>query len=154
MEPLICKYMRVLYKDENEDVRSELVLALWEAITKIKYVENEGQCVTYLTNALRNKFYELYRNSRKEHDNYFSSEMTMLDTEMFEENEYDDLIVKSDLDKYLEEYTGMRHEIYKSILFENLSDHEIAKKYDVTRQYVNRLKKQLYLDLRKRYFEI
>lgn len=78
----------------------------------------------------------------------------MLDTEMFEENEYDDLIVKSDLDKYLEEYTGMRHEIYKSILFENLSDHEIAKKYDVTRQYVNRLKKQLYLDLRKRYFEI
>ncbi len=79
MEPLICKYMRVLYKDENEDVRSELVLALWEAITKIKYVENEGQCVTYLTNALRNKFYELYRNSRKEHDNYFSSEMTMLD---------------------------------------------------------------------------
>lgn len=154
MDPLICKYMRILYKDEKEDVRSELVLALWEAVTKLKYAENEGQCVTYIVNALRNKFHELYRNSRKDHDNYFASEMTMLDTATFEEEEYGNLVVKSDLNKYLEEYTGLRHEIYKAILFENLSDHEIAKTYDVTRQYVHRLKKQLYLDLKEKYFKI
>lgn len=102
MDPLICKYMRILYKDEKEDVRSELVLALWEAVTKLKYAENEGQCVTYIVNALRNKFHELYRNSRKDHDNYFASEMTMLDTATFEEEEYGNLVVKNDLNKYLE----------------------------------------------------
>lgn len=117
MDPLICKYMRILYKGEKEDVRSELVLALWEAVTKLKYAENEGQCVTYIVNALRNKFHELYRNSRKDHDNYFASEMTMLDTATFEEEEYGNLVVKNDLNKYLEEYTGLRHEIYKAILF-------------------------------------
>lgn len=154
MNPLIKKYMRILYKDEKEDVRSELVLDLWEAVTKLQYVENEGQCITYLSNALRNKFYELYRNSRKDNDNQFASRMEMMDTTIFEETEYGNLIVENDLKKYLSEYIGLRYQIYKSILFENLSDYEIAIKYGVTRQYVNRLKRQLYMDLRKRYFEI
>lgn len=153
MNPLINKYMRILYKDEKEDVRSELVLALWEAVTKLQYVENEGQCITYISNALRNKFYELYRNSRKVHDNRFVSGMEVMDTTIFEEPEYDNVVVENDLKRYLSEYTGLRYQIYKSILFENLSDYEIAIKCGVTRQYVNRLKRQLYLDLRKRYFK-
>ena len=37
MNPLINKYTRILYKDDKEDVRSELILALWEAVTKLKY---------------------------------------------------------------------------------------------------------------------
>lgn len=154
MNPLIKKYMRILYKDEKEDVRSELVLALWEAVIKLQYIENEGQCIAYLSNALRNKFYELYRNSRKEHDKEFCSEMELMDTIIFEEVEYEDLVVKNDLDKYLKEYAGLRYQIYKTILFENLSDQEIAVKYNVTRQYVNRLKRELYSDLRKRYFKL
>lgn len=35
-----------------------------------------------------------------------------------------------------------------------LSDYKIAKKYNITRQYVHRLRKQLYLELRERYFDI
>ena len=40
MEPLINKYMRKLYKDDKDDkddVYAELILALWEAVTKLKY---------------------------------------------------------------------------------------------------------------------
>lgn len=154
MNPLINKYVRILYKDEKEDIRAELVLALWEAVTKLKYIEDEGQCVSFIVNALRNKFYELYRNSRKKHDNQFCSEMEMMDTATFEEVAYDDLVIKNDLEKYLEEYTGLRYQIYKTILFENLSDQEVGIKYNVTRQYVNRLKRELYSDLRERYFKI
>lgn len=154
MNPLINKYTRILYKDDKEDVRSELILALWEAVTKLKYVENEGQCIMFMNNALRNKFYELYRNSRKSHDNQFVSEMEMLDTTTFEEKQYGDLVVKTDLDKYLRKYSGLRYQIYRAVLFENLSDYEIAVKYDVTRQYVHRLKKQLYSELKEKYFEI
>ena len=63
MEPLINKYMRKLYKDDKDDVYAELILALWEAVTKLKYVENDGQCLRFLEKALQNKFYELYRSS-------------------------------------------------------------------------------------------
>lgn len=56
MNPLINKYARTLYKDEKEDVRSELILALWESVSKLNYIENEGQCVLFITNALKNNF--------------------------------------------------------------------------------------------------
>ena len=36
MTPLINKYTRLLYKDEKEDINSELILALWEAVLKMK----------------------------------------------------------------------------------------------------------------------
>ncbi len=104
MNPLINKYVRILYKDEKEDVRAEFVLALWEAVTKLKYIENEGQCVSFIANALRNKFYELYRNSRKKHDNQFCSEEELMDTVTFEEAEYDDLVIKKV--QFTRDYTG------------------------------------------------
>ena len=47
MEPLIKKYVRLLYKDEKEDVRSEMMLALWEAVIKMEYCEKEGECIAY-----------------------------------------------------------------------------------------------------------
>lgn len=50
--------------------------------------------------------------------------------------------------------TLLQYKIYKDILGGELSDYKIAKKYNITRQYVHRLRKQLYLELRERYFDI
>ena len=47
MAPLINKYTRLLYKDEKEDINSELILALWEAVLKMKYYEDDGKCLVY-----------------------------------------------------------------------------------------------------------
>ena len=52
MNPLINKYVRILYKDEKEDVRAEFVLALWEAVTKLKYIENDQSLLHTLNNFL------------------------------------------------------------------------------------------------------
>ena len=65
MEPLINKYVRLLYKEEKEDVYAELVLALWESVLKISYFENDGQIINFICRALKNRYYELYRNSKK-----------------------------------------------------------------------------------------
>ena len=104
MEPLINKYMRKLYKDDKDDVYAELILALWEAVTKLKYVENDGQCLRFLEKALQNKFYELYRSSRKKHDNQFASEMEMIDITVYEENKFIDIIIEEDLKQILKKY--------------------------------------------------
>ena len=34
-EPLIKKYTKKLYKDDEEDVRAEYLLALWDVIAKL-----------------------------------------------------------------------------------------------------------------------
>ncbi|MCI8693388.1 MAG: sigma-70 family RNA polymerase sigma factor [Lachnospiraceae bacterium] len=68
MNPLISKYVRLLYKNDREDIRQELILALWESILKMKYYNSDGECLSYLNNALKNKFLDLYRKSKKQNE--------------------------------------------------------------------------------------
>lgn len=153
MEPLIKKNIRLLYKDEKEDVRSEMILALWEAVTKIKYYENDGECMTFLCNALKNRFYELYRKSKKEHDNQIFLEND--DAVEMNRNDIaglDDVLFHIDIEMFLKEYDGKKQKIFRKILTEDESDAEIAQTLFVTRQYVNRMRRELYRELADRHF--
>lgn len=47
MKPLINKYTKLLYKDEKEDVYSEMVLALWEAVMKMEYYNEDSECTVF-----------------------------------------------------------------------------------------------------------
>lgn len=68
MNPLISKYVRLLYKNDKEDIRQELILALWESILKMKYCNSDGECFSYLNNAIKNKFLDLYRKSKRQNE--------------------------------------------------------------------------------------
>lgn len=154
MEPLISKNIKLLYKDEKEDVRSEMTLALWEAVTKIKYCENDGECMAFLCNALKNKFYELYRKSKKEHDNQIFLE----NNDTVERNRddvisgLDDVLFHINVEMFLKGYGGKKQKIFRRILTEDESDAEIAKALSVTRQYVNRMRRELYREIKDRHF--
>lgn len=154
MEPSIKKYMRLLYKDEKEDVRSEMMLALWEAIAKMNYCENEKACFAFLGNALKNRFRELYRKSRKVHDSQMLIEdVNACDVSNVKNTEdLDDVVFYIDVEMFLKEYTGKKKEIFRMIIMSNESDTEIAKAFSVTRQYVNRVRRELYKEIRNRNF--
>lgn len=153
LTPLINKYVGSLYKDEPEEIRAEMVLALWEAVTKIKYYDNDGKCLAYLSRALRNKFLELYRKSKIKHDFYISGipEET-LEQEDFK-NRFDEMIFKEDIKKLLSDYSEKKRQIFNDIIFEDKSDTYIAKKYGLTRQYVNRLRKKFFEELKEKYVQ-
>lgn len=65
MKPTLKKYTNYMFKEEKEDTYAELTLALWESVVKIDYYNTEGEIVNFLHTAIRNRFYELYRKSRK-----------------------------------------------------------------------------------------
>lgn len=65
MKCTIEKYVRSSFWEECEDARQEYILALWEAIMKMKYFDNEGQCVLYLNRAVKIRYYELQRRAAK-----------------------------------------------------------------------------------------
>lgn len=154
MEPLIEKYTRLLFKDEKEDVRSEMILALWESVTRINYCEKDGECLAFLSTALKNKFYEMYRKSKKQHDHQLFVE----NDEVFDisRDEYvtdmENAIFNIDIEIFLKEYTGKKQEIFRTIILGDKSDAEIAAIFSVTRQYVNRLRRELYKEIRDRHF--
>lgn len=64
MEPSIRKYVRLLYKDDKEDVRAEMALALWEAVMRIQYCENDGECVIFHTDM--EKFLKKYDGRKRQ----------------------------------------------------------------------------------------
>ena len=45
------------------------ILALWEAVNKIQYVNSDGECLKYLHTSIKNKFHELYRKQKIHRDN-------------------------------------------------------------------------------------
>ena len=144
MQPLINKYTYSLYKDNRDDVQSELYIALWEAVNKMSFIESDGQVINYLSTAIKHRFLELYRISKKEHyyetlienDDYFNN-LT------FHEYEYDDFSLNEDLKKFISQFDGIKKKIYYLILIENKNDSEIAKELHISRQYINRLRRQL-----------
>lgn len=149
-QPIIYKYVRLLYKDEREDTISELNLSLLEAVNKIEYYNNEGQCFKFLYNALRNKYLELYRKSRKRFDNeqQFYKEYYNYCIVCYE---YDDTELIEDLNKYLLEYSDKQKKILISILIEGKSNTEVATENNVSRQYTNRIKNKLCKKIKKEY---
>ena len=151
-DPLIKKYTRILYKDESEDTRAELLLALWEASVNIEYIDYDGQIITYFSNAISNKFHELYRKSIKIHECEICSEDSAFSGSPFIEWTYCNINTEQDVQNFLKDYSGLKHQIYYLIMVESLSDSQIAIKLNISRQYANRQRKQLQKILQNQLF--
>ncbi|MDL2302369.1 hypothetical protein LJC58_08440 [Lachnospiraceae bacterium OttesenSCG-928-D06] len=152
-KPLISRYIRSLYKDEQEDTESELILSLLEAVRKIDYYEQEGQAVVFLGNAIRFKFHELYRISRKIYDHQDYLTEIQENTISFIPKEFDAFIWKEDCLKFLSTYNKKQGKMLYLLLFEGKSDIEVAKIFNVSRQYVHSIKKKLCSELKCKYYE-
>ena len=134
-----------MYKDDEEDVRAEYLLALWEAVQKMEYSRCDAEIVEYINNAIQMKFLELYRKSRKLHDredNETLDEKTPI--QAFEEKEYNEVLFRQDVKKFISNYTGVKKQIFSLIMEENMSDSDIAERIQKSRQYVHRIRRFLY----------
>ena len=147
--PLINKYTKLLYKDEKEDVYEELVVALWEAIQKITFYDNDGQIVNYLTTALKNKYLELYRISRRLHDHVVKMTDDEVDIAAKADNQYDDIIIQISIQEIFEDLRENKKELFRLIFMEGLTDIEVANQLHVSRQYVHRMRKKYYEEIKK-----
>lgn len=146
MNPLIIKYARILHFNDFEDMVSELVLTLLECINDIKFYSSEYEVLHYIKRAIINRFHELYRSSMKSLDeillsaNFDDNESLLTNYS----NEFSNIIFKTDMLAFISKIKKNKKNIAYSILIEGLSDIEIGKKYNVTRQYVHRLRVQFY----------
>ena len=155
MKPILTKYTNYMYKDEKEDIYAELVLALWESITKIEYYSNEGKVVNYLHTAIKNKFYELYRTSRKKNDNEcIADDDALLNIVSNSEKDFSQVIFQEDMTQFLDRFSGTKKMVYICIIIEDLSDTEISHRLSISRQYTNRLRRQLRKDLKAYYKQL
>lgn len=148
MYPAINRYSRQAYWENYEDMQQELILAVMEAVEKIETFEKEGAAVNFLVNAIRNRFYELYRIYKNHLNELYScpDDIENLCSHDFEQ--YKDIEFKADLEKMIQYHSPTQQKVAYYILGENITDTEIAKHLQVSRQYVNRCKKRIFSALK------
>ncbi|MFG6323928.1 MAG: sigma-70 family RNA polymerase sigma factor [Lachnospiraceae bacterium] len=147
--PLINKYTKLLYKDEKEDVYEELVTALWEAIQKMMFYENDGQIVNYLSTALKNKYMELYRISRRLHDHVVEMTDDKVELAVKTDNSYDEILIQIGMQEIFESLGENKKELFRLIFMKGLTDIEAANQLHISRQYVHRMRKKYYEEIKK-----
>lgn len=138
MQPLIRSYKKKVFFIEGADAEQELYLTVIEAVKKIPYCKNDCQCLTYISNAVKFKYSYMCKkniNKNKMEDLYKKGLEEEIYLEKFEDIEtFFDLQIKK----------GCMNEKQKKILeylLQGYTDNEIAKKLEISRQYVNRIKK-------------
>lgn len=148
MYPLINKYARKLFNLEYEDMQQEMIIAVIEAVVKIKSIHSEYECLAYIVTSVKNKYLEMTR---------ISLELKNIDLN----NNYDfilklennndlflDIEFEYDLKKSCKINSSMKKKIVEYILFQGLNDTEIAKELHISRQYVNRCKKEIFSSIK------
>lgn len=155
-QPLIRKYVKTLYKEEADDMYAEFAAALWEAVCSIQFYRDDGQTVKYLTNALRNKYFELYRKSRKYNDHIIEiSEREPEETGSIDSS-FDDVLINEELQMFRDRLKGKKRQIFNLIFLKGYTDLQAAHELNISRQYVHRVRrsfvetiKEKVLDLRE-----
>ena len=141
MQPLIRKCARKLYFMEKEDAVQEMTLALIECICKIREYNSEVGCLTYIKKSIINRYIFLCKS------NIETSQINIMYDDIAEEIPYiecfDEIEISIDLNNLLKDKTEKQKCIVKYIFIDNLSDIEISHKMDMSRQYINRVKKRL-----------
>ena len=141
-QPVICKYAGKLYSLEYEDAVQELNEALIMAVVSIDVCNAEGQSIAYLVKGIKLKFYELRRKSIVEYEYRMHSEQIDVNTNITCTDDYSEIEWKLELKKLRDKSRPMECHIIDGMVWE-ISDVELADLLHVSRQYINRKRRQL-----------
>lgn len=140
MSPLLKKYAARLYCMEYDDAMQELYIALLETFPYLDPAKIEAECLNYIQTTVHNRYRFLCRGclSVPQSESIEDSIDTLSAPSPFDESYYDICnYIKTLPEK------GMRRQIMSLFFFQYKTDSEIAEILHVSRQYVNRIKKQM-----------
>ncbi|MDO4276677.1 MAG: helix-turn-helix domain-containing protein [Eubacteriales bacterium] len=152
MCPLIYKLARNTHFMEQDDAVQELSLKLIQLISKLDEERSEGESVVFIWKSLTKHLSKLAYKYGPNSDNKINIDKVQLETSTCN-CELDSLIFKVDFSNYLKHVrkTNPKYaEILKLSIFEGISDQEIGRKLNFTRQYVHRIR----IMLLKKYIEM
>ncbi len=150
MQPLIKNQARRTHFMEYDDACQEYSIALIEAINKIQTYDTDGQCLKYIATCIKNKFCFLYKRYCSGVANEIFDDIVIDDSDT--SNTYDDVVFFADIADFIEKIPSeVKRNIASLSILQQKSDAEIALQLGLSRQYINRIKKELYRELSNLY---
>lgn len=147
--PIINKYARYFGREMYEDVQQELRIAVIEAAKSIKYIEQEGKCINYIVRTIKHRFVTLYK---KQYEYNEREELTDEVDGSLQVDFYKDVEIYIDIQQFCKQFNGRQQAIIKGIMMYGYGDTELARNLGVTRQYINRVKKKLFVKMQQVFF--
>ncbi len=140
MSPLLKKYASKLHCLEYEDALQEMNLAMLEALNYLKPDWTEEKYLFYLKNVIHHRYCALCKSalSRPQTEDIFLYSATLAAPPTIDDGYY---AILAYIDSLPVESTGKK--ILSMYFLNDNSDTEIAKTLHVSRQYVNRVRRQL-----------
>lgn len=139
MDPLLKKYAGKIHCMEYEDAFQELSLTLLETLPYLDIHQSEGKSVKYMETAIVNRYRSLCRQylSLPQTEAIEDKTDTLADPFQYDES-------KMDVENFIASLpeNSLSYKILMMYYYEELSDAQIGDKLGVSRQYVNRIKKQ------------
>lgn len=139
MKPLIRSYCKKTFFLDREDASQEVILAIIESVKRIPHCSSDGECINYIRNAVRINFAHLC----KQNDTMqFDADMNNYENNDQYTEKYADIEYAVDIHNFIETLPEKKKELM-ILLIHGESDKSIARRLNVSRQYVNRIKKQI-----------
>lgn len=142
LSPLRNKYVKKLFFLERCDAEQEINVAIIEAVKGIKKSETDGQCLSYINNAVKFKYIYLCKKNIY-HCQEECYEVIENDSLYVYVEKYEDIEFKIDMEIEKEKLSTNQKKILEYIIA-GYSDREISKRMGISRQYINRVKKDFY----------
>lgn len=143
MAPLLKKYAGKTHFMEYEDAFQEYAITLIEATIKIKSYENEGQTLAYINTCVKNKFNSLFKAYciAKEQEAALYDKLDH--SEMVNDN-FAEFLYLIDLKAFIKQIDSQKkREIATLAYLKGLDDTTISDHLHLSRQYVNRVRREL-----------
>ena len=141
MSPLAKRYAAKVHFMDYEDTLQEFYIALVIAGTHLKETFTEAQCVKYLAKAVDNHYKYLCRKHLP-----IEPPLNLDDHQHLESSDHIDHTML-DIYRYIQSVTQKdqtKGEILSKSFLQDKSDAEIASELGISKQYVNRIKRQLF----------
>lgn len=131
---------------EYDDACQEYSIALIEAINKIQTYDTDGQCLKYIVTCIKNRFCFLYKHYCSGVANEIFDDIVIDDSNTA--NTYDDVIFSTDIMDFIGKLPSeTKRSIASLSIIQQKSDAEIAFQLGLSRQYINRIKREIYREL-------
>lgn len=148
LTPLVKHYAQKSFFLEFDDALQEYSIAVFEAILKIRSHTNDGQCLKYISTCVRNKYVSLCKSYYAKSQPAYLELVTEELSDHSSLSDYENRIFFSDLMKFIHQIPSkQKQKIAISILVHEKSDSETAAALQVSKQYVNRIRRWLYQEI-------
>ncbi|MCT4593631.1 MAG: sigma-70 family RNA polymerase sigma factor [Anaeromicrobium sp.] len=149
-KPLIRKFS---YKLNYDCAETDIQIFLITLFRKFPIEDtNENLVLAYIKNCVYNEYIRLSKKYGKINSRElvgFEQDMSTISSEGFEDNVNASIVIKD----LMENLSEREETIIKSIYFDNLTQVELADKLGVTKQYINKAKKNILKKLKNMYIE-